>query len=182
MQKEIFKDVVGYEGIYQVSNLGTVKSIFYRTEKILKHRHNRKNERRKDYLCVILWKDKSKKKHYIHKLVAEAFIKKPIGKELVNHIDSNTHNNRVENLEWVTHSENSIHGLICGTKSVNPHFNYKLKTSDIIDIRNSLLSPEVLALKYNVTIGFIIDVLNKKLRNNIDIELKYLEMKKRLES
>jgi hypothetical protein len=175
--EEIFKDIVGYEGLYQVSNLGTVKSIFYRTEKVLKRRYTKKECSYRNYACVMLWKDKNKKKHYIHKLVANAFIPKIEGKTVVNHIDNDKLNNSVDNLEWVTASENSIHGLICGYKSRNPNFNYTIPTETIIEIRESMLDRKELAIKHNLSIDYIDSVLKNKIRVNTDAELKYFNLK-----
>lgn len=103
-EKEIWKDVKGYENLYKVSNLGEVKSLNYRKslkEKILKPRNNGDN-----YLCVIL---KGKKK-YIHRLVAEAFISNPNNYKEVNHKDENKQNNNANNLEWCTRKYNCNYG------------------------------------------------------------------------
>jgi hypothetical protein len=96
-----WKDVVGYEGYYKVSNYGDVYSI--RSNKVLSHRPAR------GYKKVALKVKGTIKEPVIHRLVAEAFIGKPNGKYEVNHIDLNKHNNRVDNLEWITHSENLNH-------------------------------------------------------------------------
>ena len=111
---EIWKDVVGYEGLYKVSNSGNVKNlerkIPYRyglrtiPERILKG-----NENERGYLYVVLYKNTKPQKHKIHRLVAQAFIENPENKKCINHIDGNKQNNSVDNLEWVTHSENMKH-------------------------------------------------------------------------
>lgn len=101
---EIWKDIEGYEGKYQVSNLGNVKSLNYnRTgkEKILKFKENRDN-----YLQVGLYKDGKEKAYYVHRLVAEVFIDKVEGKDFVDHIDGNRQNNVYTNLRYCTHKEN----------------------------------------------------------------------------
>lgn len=108
---EIWKDIKGYEGLYQVSNLGRVKacekrwvshhnSILYHTERILKPLDNH------GYLRVSLCKNNHYKKYPIHRLVADAFIPNPLNKPFINHKNFDRTNNRVENLEWVNHKEN----------------------------------------------------------------------------
>lgn len=117
---EKWKDIKDYKGLYQVSNLGRVRSvdhyasngktqILYRG-KVKKLQPNKRN----NYLSVILSKKDKEKRVYIHRLVAEAFIKKVDGKNEVNHIDGNKHNNTVENLEWVTSQENKEHAYKLG--------------------------------------------------------------------
>ena len=100
---EIYKDVVGYEGHYIVSNLGNVKSIKFNKEKHLKLSKNYKG-----YLTIMLSIDNIEKRIRVHQLVAESFLNhKRCGMKLViNHIDFNKVNNRVENLEIVTNREN----------------------------------------------------------------------------
>lgn len=104
--EEIWKDIKEYEGIYQVSNLGRVKSLKHSKEgKLLKGRVTGKG-----YLSVALFRNSVRKSNSIHRLVAEAFIPNPENKPEVNHIDENKLNNDVSNLEWVTSKENSNHG------------------------------------------------------------------------
>ena len=96
--QEIWKDIKGYEGLYQVSNLGNVKS--------LKTNKNLYSSNAKGYRRVGLFKGK-RKGYSIHRLVAQAFIPNPENKPCVNHKDCNRANNNVNNLEWCTHKENN---------------------------------------------------------------------------
>lgn len=100
---EIWKDIKDYEGLYQISNYGRVKSLSNsqkRKEKILKP------EIRTGYYSINLCKNGNQKNTRIHRLVAEAFIPNPDNLLCVNHKDENKLNNKVENLEWCTHLYN----------------------------------------------------------------------------
>lgn len=101
-----WKDIKGYEGIYQVSDDGHVKRI-YKTKKpkILKNRPSA------NYYTVSLSHKCNKKTYAVHRLVAEAFLVKPEGATEVNHLDGNKLNNNVENLEWVTQKQNRDHAM-----------------------------------------------------------------------
>ena len=113
---EIWKDVVGFERAYRVSNLGRVKSKIRKgviEEKLLKPYKNNKG-----YECVDLW-DNNHKKKLVHRLVAEAFIPNPEHKKVVNHKDGNPLNNKIDNLEWCTYSENMLHSFrVLGRRTV----------------------------------------------------------------
>ena len=115
--QEIWKDIKGYEGIYQVSNLGKVKSLNYKRGKHEKEIKQALNSR--GYLEVGLFNGKVKT-HRVHRLVAQTFIPNPENKDEVNHIDGNKKNNTVNNLEWNTSKENIHHAwenkLICFSK------------------------------------------------------------------
>ncbi len=113
--KEIWKDIKGYEGLYQISNLGRIKSLpkinGYKFQKEL----IRKNELGTNgYLIIVLNKNSKHHSYSIHRLVAQAFIPNPKDKPQVNHKDGNKLNNNVENLEWTTRSENQKHAYKLG--------------------------------------------------------------------
>lgn len=109
--EEIWKDVAGWEGIYQVSSFGRIRRLTTRggrplTEpRILKEKHDGHG-----YPQITLSKGKSIKYKHIHRLVAESFIPNPNNLREVNHKDENKKNNRVENLEWCTHQYNNVYG------------------------------------------------------------------------
>lgn len=109
--QEIWKDVKDYKGLYQVSNLGNIKSIKY--SKILKP-----YKEKKGYLRVDLNKNGIRRHYLVHRLVAETFIPNPENKPQINHKDGCKENNLWNNLEWCTNLENAIHA-----------YNNKLRTS-----------------------------------------------------
>lgn len=104
---EIWKDILGYEGLYQVSNLGNVRSLNYRRSgktKLLKQGTDN------GYKRVELSKNGKKKKYWVHRLVAIAFISNPNNYKEVNHKDEDKSNNNVNNLEWCTREYNNNYG------------------------------------------------------------------------
>lgn len=111
--KEIWKDIIEYEGLYQVSNKGRVKSLSriiegrwgntLLKEKLLNPTYY------KGYAKVGLTKSGKLKHNALHRLIAIAFIPNPNNKPCINHIDCNPSNNSIENLEWVTYQENILH-------------------------------------------------------------------------
>ena len=117
MGNEIWKDVVGYEGLYMVSNLGNVKSLNYRRtgkENVLKPCVENSG-----YLHVGLHKYRKVLIKNIHRLVCEAFLPNTENKREVNHINGVKTDNRIKNLEWVTSGENKKHGYNTGL-CINP--------------------------------------------------------------
>ena len=105
---EIWKDIVGYDGLYQISNMGRVKSL----ERIARNNHKIKekiltpNLNKGGYLRVHLRKDNYSYTPLIHRLVAQAFLPNPNNKPQIDHINTNKTDNRVCNLRWTTASEN----------------------------------------------------------------------------
>ena len=101
---EVWKDIPGYEDEYQASNLGNIRSI-KSNNLILKGDYQPNGYKR-----VYLWKNGSKKNLLVHRLVALSFLPNPNNYEEVNHLDENKANNKLENLEWCTHSYNMNYG------------------------------------------------------------------------
>ena len=98
---EHWRSIAGYDGLYEVSDLGRIKSLKYGKEKILKPGKNTGG-----YLFVILYKDGQQKLSLVHRLVSEAFIPNPNNLETVNHKDEVKTNNVVSNLEWMSRADN----------------------------------------------------------------------------
>ena len=137
---EIWKDIQGYEGFYQISNLGNVKSLERVIDKgngILQHRKERimnKRESVDGYYIAKLNVNKESTSIAIHILVARHFIDNPNNYPEVNHKDCNRKNNQVDNLEWCTHQQNVEHSKQLGhykTKSGCDNPNYKNDTLKI---------------------------------------------------
>ena len=118
--EEIWKDIPGYEGYYQASNLGNIKSL----PKFKKIFENKKYKTKTKILCVEknsrgynrVWliKNGERKRFFVHRLIAETFIPNPENKPCVNHIDCNIENNKADNLEWCTQKENSEYAVSLG--------------------------------------------------------------------
>lgn len=124
---EIWKDIKGYENLYEISNHGRIRTHKNKTTWTERHgtRHwkqiylKEKNPKGRD--CrVALWKDGNVKDWLVHRLVAYAFIPNTDkAKDSINHIDGNPKNNHVENLEWCNHKENNNHAFDNGLMTTN---------------------------------------------------------------
>jgi hypothetical protein len=139
---EKWKPVKGYEGLYEVSNFGRVKALTRRVDLGKCHRTFEEHflslaTDHKGYLRCALSHEGTSKTFKVHRLVAEAFIPNPDNKEQVNHIDGNKTNNRVDNLEWCTRSENMHHACVTKLKRNNGEYNNgaKLTYKEVVFIR-----------------------------------------------
>ena len=101
---EEWRDIKGYEGLYQVSTMGRVKSIRYNNKKILKQKKNQ------GYLQIMLCRHGEHKTLFVHRIVAETFLENPDNLPQVNHKNEIKSDNRVENLEWVSIKYNINYG------------------------------------------------------------------------
>ena len=161
---EVWKKIWKFEN-YEVSNFGNIKNTNFKRsgfEKIMKPTKNSKG-----YLLVSLFKNGKRNRFCVHRLVLESFVENIENKKCVNHINGIKTDNRVENLEWNTYSENTKHafknGLMKNKFGENQHLS-KLKKDNVLEIRENKdkLSYRKLANKYNVSIFSIYSVIKNK--------------------
>lgn len=101
---DIFEDIIGYEGLYQINRHGEIKS----KQRILKN-----NKQKNGYIRINLSNSGKTKKHYIHRLIGLQFIPNPENKPTIDHIDRNRQNNSLDNLRWATHAEQNNNASFC---------------------------------------------------------------------
>jgi hypothetical protein len=173
MSKEIWKDIEEYEGLYQISSLGRIKSVrryintrWYGGE-IKKSRINR-------YHMIILYKEGKSKTFYIHRLVAQTFIEK--SNLQVNHKDGNKLNNSVDNLEWVTPLENIKHSWEYGLakkKFGSNNNNFKITNKIIKEINKlkGIYTQPKLAEMFNISLSQVGAIHQGRLQINKNREI-----------
>lgn len=172
---EIWRDIKVYEGLYQVSSLGRVKSL--RTNKI------KSNRITNGYYYVSLWKDNTEKQLKVSRLVAEAFIPNPDNLPCVNHKDENKLNNTVENLEWCTYKYNSNYGtknermiltrnLKCSSNAEKPVVKYTLNDEFMAEYP----SISIAAKENNVLQQHIVRVCKLKRKSCKGYKYKYKQI------
>jgi hypothetical protein len=156
--KEIWKDIAGYEGLYQVSNYGRFKSLgnnFARKEKS-KKAHIRHN----GYMRITLNKKGKRKSFATHRLVILAFKENPENKRTVNHIDGNKTNNYIDNLEWATHTENALHSFrVLGRINLGP------KSKIVINLESGIYYRSIKEAAF--TINMNDRLLGRRLSGNV---------------
>jgi hypothetical protein len=176
---EVWKDIKDYEGIYQVSNFGNVKSLdrevapnnrvpYWRKGKICKQ-----SKSNLGYMTVGFTVNTIKVNKYVHRLVAEAFIANMNDYPQVNHIDCDKTNNRMYNLEWCTNSQNHIHATKNGLNKLHLHrVAYSgekngrslLTKEQVLEIKQKYIpykySAKKLSKEYNVSESCITHILN----------------------
>lgn len=163
---ENWKSIKGYEGLYEISDLGRIKSYKRKNVIILVQENNAR------YDLIYLCKGKTKKRFLIHRLVAEAFIPNNENKLEVNHIDGKRKNNCAYNLEWCTRSENAIHSYANGLQKVvfgdESHY-HKLTEKQVLEIRSigKTMYQKDIAKMYNVDASNISNILSRKIWTSI---------------
>ena len=149
IMNEIWRDVPGYEGLYQVSNYGGVRSMNY-NKKLGNIRELKQKLRDNGYLEVHLSKDSKRKYFLVHRLVAEAFLENPDNKPQVNHIDGDKSNNYVSNLEYTTNGENQKHAYSTRLKNAQGAYEANRKSVRCITTGKEFDSITEAALYYNI--------------------------------
>lgn len=187
---EVWKDLIGFEGLYEVSNLGRVRSVdrdvtrtykmmgvWYTDTKKLKGRILKHQLSKEGYHNVSI-RDKNRVGHVVrvNRAVAMAFIPNPEGKKFVNHIDHNKDNNSVDNLEWCTHYENVMWDLKNGMRKNliknNENPKNKLTWEEVDWIRSHYIPKDPnkkfgaihLARRFNVSVSLIQKIVEGKAR------------------
>jgi hypothetical protein len=169
---EIWKDIIGYEGIYQISTLGNVKSLgnqFTKKEKMLKQKLDRNG-----YNSISLCKNGDAKHFLIHRLVAISFLYKKENKDYVNHLDGVKTNNNINNLEWVTASENQKHAFANGLNKISENAFKAMKAvvcKRVLNNSNGVIYESItLASKENnIKYSSLYRMLNGKSNNNTSL-------------
>jgi hypothetical protein len=144
MEKEIWKNVVGYENLYLVSSFGRVLSLFKNKNKILKQISHPLG-----YMKVNLYKDKKMKTFFVHRLVAVSFLNNEKNKNEINHLDGNKKNNNLNNLEWCFGFENIRHAHDSGLceeqrkKTSIRLKNNKIKAKEVLDLQTGIFYPSL---------------------------------------
>lgn len=149
---ETWKPVVGYEGLYEVSDLGRVRSldreiVTERGGTPFRYRMKGQiivpHERRHGYLAVCLYGKESKNGRFrqasVHRMVAEAFLPNPNGYSEVNHLDENKQNNVLSNLEWCNHKQNCHHGTAIERRAEKFRNGPKSKAVDQLDLNGNYI-------------------------------------------
>lgn len=148
MQEEIWKDIIGYEGLYQVSSFGKIKRLKKITKWFSRNHWCQRIDEEKNlfqeknttgYNTVKLHKNGKITKKNVHRIVAEAFLENKENKQTVNHKDGNKQNNNINNLEWATYGENNKHafdvlgkkGAFCGKATPNSRKVMRMDTNKI---------------------------------------------------
>lgn len=158
--REIWKDILNYEGKYQVSNLGNVRALNY-------HRENKTRllipkVDKYGYLVVALYKNKIRKNYLVHRLVMSAFVGK--SNLTVNHKDENKQNNKLENLEYMTTKDNVRYSQAIPIKAINTETGEELYFKSIKSVKEKGFSQgnvwNCLNGKYKQTKGYKFHYIN----------------------
>lgn len=171
LSNEIWKDIKGYEGLYEVSSIGRINSLI--SKRILTPIKTSFGHTK-----IKLSKDKKVSTLLIHRIVADCFLENIHGKNVVNHINSVPHDNRVENLEWCTVKENVNHAIKYGNMnpkvSITARVNAKnSRSKKVIDITSGKIFNSITeaANENNIKSGTLVDYLLNRYPNKTNLRL-----------
>ena len=172
---EIWKDIPNYEGLYQVSNLGNIKSLKKGKNKLLKFGVNNKG-----YYIVNLYKNNKGITKKVHRLVAQVFIPNPNNYPIINHKDENKKNNIIDNLEWCDNKYNlnygnaKLHRIIASGKRMKPIIQLDINNNKIAKY-NSIREA---SRKTNINRWDISNCLKEKQKSTKGFKWRYIDEKK----
>lgn len=168
-------EIQGNREIYEISNFGNVRTKTRQGARghVVKGHSIKQRNNSNGYLRCSMNLGNGSKEYLVHRLVAQYFVENPHGKQYVNHIDGNKHNNRADNLEWCTKSENELHAHKIGLKKTTPlkgemHGGRVFDWKDVRNIRKEYIKGDrehgqcALARKYNTSQSHIYNIVNNK--------------------
>jgi hypothetical protein len=179
MEQEIWKPIKGYEGYYEVSNMGRIKSLSkswvtgerwgVRTKEESFLKFGLAKRQKTNYYRVVLCVDKAKLNKSVHRIVAEHFCDNPNNLNVVNHLNSNPLDNRADNLEWTTAKGNVLHSYTSGNRvsmSGIRNGNARLTESQVLEIRSLHAKGNIehldLAEMYGIARSAITRIVNRQ--------------------
>lgn len=181
-EKEIWKDITGYEGLYQISNLGRIKSLERKVKdnygyRIVREKILNCRKQKNGYLAVYLYKNGKQKTIKVHRLVAYAFVKNDsLFNNEINHIDENKLNNCASNLQWCEHIYNMNYGTrterASKSNTNNPKFSKRVKC-----LETGIVYPSISEIKRQLGFGIenISQCCNGKLKSAYKLHWKFVD-------
>lgn len=186
VEKEEWRDVVGYEGLYKVSNSGKILRLPYQMTDEEGNARNYKGGiistpiNSSGYKKCVLRKEGVGKNYYLHRIMAISFIENNLNLPVVNHKDGNKLNCNLSNLEWCTHSENDLHAIKIGTKSVSNYNKIKVgekarmfsdeDVSIIFDMFENGMSKKEISEIFDCYDSTICNILNGKTYKSVEVD------------
>lgn len=191
--REEWRDVVGYEGLCQVSDLGRVKGVARKVNRnghmvSVPERFLNQSDNTNGYLRVNLSNGNHVKQAFVHRLVAEAFVDNPKGYKYIDHLDSDRHNNKPDNLVWCTQSENIAAAYSRGRRKYVP-----MSDEARVRVTKTIAKPVVrsdgkiypsvtsAARDLGVTMAMVSHVLNGRAQTALGYSFRYAKGKERVD-